>query len=70
MDLLDHSLTGCAVLEIEGILNATTNYLLDAMTTRGLGFDDPRERHDVDRVGKHHSGMETSATPRVCGVRT
>ena len=29
---------GCKVLEIEGILNATTNYLLDAMTTRGIGF--------------------------------
>lgn len=39
VDLLDHSLKGCEVLEIEGILNATTNYLLDAMTTKGLGFD-------------------------------
>lgn len=39
IDLLDHSLKGCEVLKIEGILNATTNYLLDAMTTRGLGFD-------------------------------
>ena len=39
IDLLDHSLTGCTVLGIEGILNATTNYLLDAMTARGLGFE-------------------------------
>lgn len=39
LDLLDYSLTGCAVLEIEGILNATTNYLLDAMVTRGIGFE-------------------------------
>lgn len=39
IDLLDHSLKGCEVLEIEGILNATTNYLLDAMTTKGLGVD-------------------------------
>jgi homoserine dehydrogenase len=39
LDLFDHSLTGCTVLGVEGILNATTNYLLDAMTTRGLGFD-------------------------------
>lgn len=39
LDLLDYSLTGCAVLEVEGILNATTNYLLDAMATRGIGFD-------------------------------
>lgn len=39
LDLLDYSLTGCAVLEIEGILNATTNYLLDAMATRGIGLE-------------------------------
>lgn len=39
IDLLDYSLKGCQVLKIEGILNATTNYLLDAMSTQGLGFD-------------------------------
>jgi homoserine dehydrogenase len=39
LDLLEHSLAGCKVLAIEGILNATTNYLLDAMSTQGLGFD-------------------------------
>lgn len=39
IDLINYSLKGCEVLEIEGILNATTNYLLDAMMTRGLGFD-------------------------------
>ncbi|MCV3737264.1 homoserine dehydrogenase [Rhizobium sp. TRM96647] len=39
IDLVEHSLKGCEVLHIEGILNATTNYLLDAMTTRGIGFD-------------------------------
>lgn len=39
LDLLDHSLAGCKVLAIEGILNATTNFLLDAMSTQGLGFD-------------------------------
>ncbi|CZT37240.1 homoserine dehydrogenase [Rhizobium sp. 9140] len=39
IDLVDHSLKGCTVLEVEGILNATTNYLLDAMMTRGIGFD-------------------------------
>ena len=39
LDLFDHSLTGCTVLGVEGILNATTNYLLDAMTTKGLSFE-------------------------------
>lgn len=40
VDLVEHSLKGCEVLSVEGILNATTNYLLDAMTTRGIGFDE------------------------------
>ncbi len=40
VDLVEHSLKGCNVLEVEGILNATTNYLLDAMMTRGVGFDE------------------------------
>lgn len=39
LDLLQHSLAGCKVISVEGILNATTNYLLDAMRTQGLGFD-------------------------------
>ena len=39
IDLLEQSLKGCEVLSIEGILNATTNYLLDAMSTGRSGFD-------------------------------
>lgn len=39
IDLLDYSLKGCTVLGIEGILNATTNYLLNAMMARGIGFE-------------------------------
>ncbi|MFD1703510.1 homoserine dehydrogenase [Methylopila henanensis] len=38
IDLLDHNLLGCEVLGVEGVLNATTNYLLDAMMARGVGF--------------------------------
>lgn len=38
IDLLEHSVKGCKVLAIEGILNATTNYLLDAMATKAIGF--------------------------------
>jgi homoserine dehydrogenase len=44
IDLLEHSLRGCEVLEIEGILNATTNYLLDAMMNQNLGFDEALRR--------------------------
>lgn len=39
IDLLEQCLLGCRVLEIEGILNATTNYLLDAMISRGIELD-------------------------------
>lgn len=44
IDLVEHSLKGCRVLEIEGILNATTNYLLDAMMKRNLGFEEALAR--------------------------
>ncbi|WP_118135497.1 homoserine dehydrogenase [Oceanicella sp. SM1341] len=39
LDLVRHSLAGNEVVSLEGILNATTNYLLDAMMSRGLGFE-------------------------------
>lgn len=44
VDLIEHSLKGCEVLAVEGILNATTNYLLDAMMNEGLGFDEALAR--------------------------
>jgi homoserine dehydrogenase len=56
IDLLDHSLKGCEVLEIEGILNATTNYLLDAMMSQGLGFD--------EALGRAQAGGFAEADPR------
>jgi homoserine dehydrogenase len=37
IDLIEYNLRGAAVLGIEGVLNATTNHLLDAMT-RGVGL--------------------------------
>lgn len=48
VDLIEHSLKGCEVLGIEGILNATTNYLLDAMMNHGLGFDEALARAQAD----------------------
>ncbi len=44
IDLLEHSLKGSTVLEIEGIVNATTNYLLDAMMNLNLGLEDALAR--------------------------
>lgn len=52
IDLLEHSLKGCEVLEIEGILNATTNYLLDAMMNLNLGFNDALARAQADGVAE------------------
>lgn len=56
IDLVDHSLKGCEVLAIEGILNATTNYLLDAMMNQGLGFD--------EALGRAQAGGFAEADPR------
>ena len=52
------------VLSVEGILNATTNYLLDAMTTRGIGFEEgcARRRRAVSR-------RPIRATTRKAGIR-
>ncbi|MCO6388541.1 homoserine dehydrogenase [Aliihoeflea sp. 40Bstr573] len=44
IDLLENSLKGCEVLEILGIFNATTNYLLDAMMNQNLGFEEALAR--------------------------
>lgn len=40
IDLLETGLLGCHVLALEGVLNATTNYLLNAMMARGIEFVD------------------------------
>jgi len=39
IDLLEHGLMGCEIHSIEGILNATTNYLLSAMAEDGVSLD-------------------------------
>jgi homoserine dehydrogenase len=40
LDVIEHGLLGSTVLKVEGILNATTNFILDAMMAHGIGFDD------------------------------
>lgn len=56
IDLLEHSLKGCEVYRIEGILNATTNYLLDAMMNQNFGFD--------EALARAQAGGFTEADPR------
>ncbi|WP_260925826.1 hypothetical protein [Novosphingobium sp. 9] len=38
IDLIETGLLGCRVLALEGVLNATTNYLLNAMISRGIEY--------------------------------
>lgn len=52
LDLLELSLKGCKVLEIEGILNTTTNYLLDAMINQNLGFEEALARAQADGLAE------------------
>lgn len=40
IDLLEYGLLGCEIQGLEGILNATTNYLLGAMADDGLSLDE------------------------------
>lgn len=40
IDLIETGLRGARVLALEGVLNATTNYLLNAMMERGIGFEE------------------------------
>ncbi len=47
LDLIMHSLKGCEVLAIEGVLNATTNYLLDAMMNENLSFEEALARAEA-----------------------
>lgn len=49
IDLLEHNLAGCEVLQIEGILNATSNHLLTAMGEQGLGFTEAL--HQAQQAG-------------------
>lgn len=39
IDLLQYNLAGCQILEAEGILTGTTNFVLDRMM-KGMGFDE------------------------------
>ena len=38
IDLIQYNLAGCEILQVEGILNATTNHLLTAMMERDLSL--------------------------------
>lgn len=40
IDVIETGLLGCRVLSLEGVLNATTNYLLNAMMARRIEFAD------------------------------
>ncbi|RJG40964.1 homoserine dehydrogenase [Mesorhizobium sp. DCY119] len=66
IDLMEHSFKGCEVLEVEGILNATTNYLLDAMTTRGIGFDEALREAQLDGFAEADPRNDTEGWDTAC----
>ncbi|MFN4212057.1 MAG: homoserine dehydrogenase, partial [Devosia sp.] len=66
IDLLEHSLKGCEVLEIEGILNATTNYLLDAMMYQNLGFDEALTRAQAGGFAEADPRNDTEGWDTAC----
>jgi homoserine dehydrogenase len=66
IDLVEHSLKGCAVLEVEGILNATTNYLLDAMMARGVGFDEALREAQIGGFAEADPRNDTEGWDTAC----
>lgn len=44
IDLLTYNLKGCEIFRLDGILNATTNFLLSVMMNDGLSFDEALSR--------------------------
>ena len=66
IDLIEHSLLGCQVLRAEGILNATTNYLLDAMTTRGVGLDEALREAQAAGVAERDARNDIEGWDTAC----
>ena len=66
IDLLDYNLRGCAVLRVEGILNATTNYLLDAMTERGIGFAAALREAQEQGFAEREPSFDTEGCDTAC----
>ncbi len=66
IDLIEHSLKGCEVLKIEGILNATTNYLLDAMMNQDVSFDEALARAQAGGFAEADPRNDTEGWDTAC----
>lgn len=66
IDLLDYNLRGSTVLRVEGILNATTNYLLDAMVSRGLGFEAALRQAQADGFAEPNPSNDVEGWDTAC----
>lgn len=66
IDLLDYSIRGSAVCRVEGILNATTNYLLDAMMSRGLGFEAALRQAQTDGFAEPNPSNDVDGWDTAC----
>lgn len=66
IDLLQYNLMGCEVLKIEGILNATTNFLLDAMMQKGSSFDQALGDAQAAGFAESDSSYDTQGWDTAC----
>jgi homoserine dehydrogenase len=66
IDLLEYNLKGCEVLKVEGILNATTNFLLDTMMQQGSSFDETLASVQAAGFAESDSSYDTQGWDTAC----
>lgn len=66
VDLIRHSLAGCPVLAIEGILNATSNALLDMMMDEGLDLAAALARAQAAGIAEADPSLDIDGWDTAC----
>ncbi len=66
IDLLEYNLRGCEFLHIEGILNATTNFLLTAMMEDGLSFAEALRKAQAGGFAERDPRNDTEGWDTAC----
>src|SRR5262249_12751790 len=62
------AITGQEVLEIRGVLNGTTNYILREMQERGANFDDALERAQREGVAEPDPSLDVEGWDTACKI--
>jgi homoserine dehydrogenase len=66
IDLLEYNLKGCEFLQIQGILNATTNFLLTAMMEDGLSYAEALHRAQDGGFAERDPRNDTEGWDTAC----